>query len=65
MARPVVSEQPGNPVVFDHSIVDLGTKSDNPMCRSWWERHPTECLAWRTDNSRYVVDLIHLKMWPK
>lgn len=57
MARPVVREQPGNPVVFDHSIVDLGNKSNDPMCRSWWEHHPTECLAWRTDNSRYVVDL--------
>ena len=57
MARPVVSEQPGNPVVFDHSIVDLGNKSNDPMCRSWWKHHPTECLAWRTDNSRYVVDL--------
>jgi len=57
MVRPLVRQQPGNPVVFDHSIVDLGNKSNDPMCKSWWEHHPTECLAWRTDNSRYVVDL--------
>ena len=57
MVRPVVCEQPGNPVVFDYSIVDLSNKLNDPMCRSWWEHHPRECLSWHTDNSRYIVDL--------
>ncbi|MBU25413.1 MAG: molybdenum cofactor cytidylyltransferase [Gammaproteobacteria bacterium] len=57
MVRPVVSQKPGNPVIFDYSIIDLDDASVDPMCRVWWEHHPTECFAWNTENSRYVVDL--------
>ena len=57
MVRPRVADKIGNPVMFDYSIVDEENNSQHPFCRNWWIDHPSQCLEWETDNSRYCIDL--------
>ena len=55
--RPVVSDVPGHPVVFDASVRDHVMTSPGHGLRSWRAAHPMSTLPWVVDNSNYTRDL--------
>ena len=57
MVRPVFQQGLGNPVIFDYAITDESQDGIEPMCRNWWNNHQEKCLAWPTENDRFVVDI--------
>jgi len=57
MVRPMVSEAPGNPVIFDYAITEESESSVEPLCRHWWHKHPEQCYGWQTVNDRFAIDL--------
>ena len=61
MVRPVFQQGLGNPVIFDYAITDESQDGIEPMCRNWWNSHQEKCLAWPTENDRFVVDIDTLK----
>jgi len=58
LVRPLNGDRMGNPVIFDSELIALDeTADERPLCRRWWMEHPDQCLAWKTDNERYFIDL--------
>ena len=58
LVRPLNGDRLGNPVIFDSELIALGeTVDERPLCRRWWMENPDQCLAWKTDNDRYFIDL--------
>ena len=57
MVRPIVSESPGNPVIFDYAITEESESSVEPLCRHWWQKHPEQCHGWQTMNDRFMIDI--------
>ena len=57
MVRPVFQQGLGNPVIFDYAITDDSQDGIEPICRNWWNNHQEKCLAWPTENDRFVVDI--------
>jgi len=57
MVRPIFQQGLGNPVIFDYAITDESQDGIEPMCRNWWNNHQEKCLAWPTENDRFVVDI--------
>lgn len=58
LVRPLNGDRLGNPVIFDSELIALDeTVDERPLCRRWWMENPDQCLAWKTDNDRYFIDL--------
>lgn len=58
LVRPLNGNRLGNPVIFDSELIALDeTVDERPLCRRWWMENPDQCLAWKTDNDRYFIDL--------
>ena len=58
LVRPLNGDRLGNPVIFDSELIALDeTADERPLCRRWWMENPDQCLAWKTDNDRYFIDL--------
>jgi len=58
LVRPLNGDRLGNPVIFDSELIALDeTADERPLCRRWWTENPDQCLAWKTDNDRYFIDL--------
>ena len=58
LVRPLNGDRLGNPVIFDSELIELDeTADERPLCRRWWMENPDQCLAWKTDNDRYFIDL--------
>lgn len=64
---PMVNGQPGNPVLLSRSIMDQVRRGEGDFGSGQWRhRKSTWALDWRTENTRYLIDIDtpqHLQRW--